>query len=404
MAFEGDGLRRSHALLPIGPDIHPLPEEVFDEDVVILGRKGMGKTFAGMGMVAHLVRTGRQVLVIDPLSVWWGLKYSRDLTQPGLPLIHFGDEDADVPINGNVGEAIARLMLAQGYSAIVEVGHLLPDEQIPFMYALLGTLFRRKRKQTDPLWLVLEEADEFCPQNAGVMRPVLEQIRRIARQGRVRGFRVFSITQRTATVNKNLVTQASSLVSFQVVAPQDTRVLEAWLDHYGDAEGRAQVRDTVKQLGIGEAWVWCPKARFLQRVRFPENSTYDSTKTPAAKISTTAPPPISPEVINEISEKMARFMGGGDLYDEPPTRGREPASAPCRSPFGPAIKAARKRAKLTQRQLAQRMVTDAANIARLEAGRGNPSFRTLDRVAQATEQELLIAYRFRPPLEGGKLK
>src|SRR5262245_58154959 len=94
-----------------------------------------------MGMVAHLIRTGRQVLVVDPLSTWWGLKYSRDLTQPGVPLIHFGDDDADVPITVNAGEAIARLMLGQGNSAILEVGHLLPEAQINFMVELLETLF-----------------------------------------------------------------------------------------------------------------------------------------------------------------------------------------------------------------------------------------------------------------------
>jgi hypothetical protein len=54
----------------------------------------------------------------------------------------------------------------------------------------------------------------------------LDQIRRIARQGRVRGFRVFSVTQRAATVNKNLITQLSTLVTFQISAPQDTRVLD----------------------------------------------------------------------------------------------------------------------------------------------------------------------------------
>jgi hypothetical protein len=49
------------------------------------------------------------VLITDPLSVWWGLKSSRDLTQPGVCLSYIsGDQDADVPINGNVGEAVIK--------------------------------------------------------------------------------------------------------------------------------------------------------------------------------------------------------------------------------------------------------------------------------------------------------
>lgn len=53
---------------------------------------------------------------------------------------------------------------------------------------------------------------------------------------------------------------------------------------------------------------------------------------------------------------------------------------------------ARARAGLTQQQLAQRMRTTRAVIARLESGRVKPSTRILERLAAATGMRLRISF------------
>jgi ribosome-binding protein aMBF1 (putative translation factor) len=57
-----------------------------------------------------------------------------------------------------------------------------------------------------------------------------------------------------------------------------------------------------------------------------------------------------------------------------------------------AMIAARARAGLTQAQLARRMKTTQAVVARLESGRVKPSTRTLERFAAATGMRLRIAF------------
>ncbi len=52
----------------------------------------------------------------------------------------------------------------------------------------------------------------------------------------------------------------------------------------------------------------------------------------------------------------------------------------------------RTRAGLTQEELARRMGTTQPVVARLESGRGRPSMRTLERLAQATGSRLLIGF------------
>lgn len=53
---------------------------------------------------------------------------------------------------------------------------------------------------------------------------------------------------------------------------------------------------------------------------------------------------------------------------------------------------ARSRAGLTQEELAHRMKTTQATIARLESGRVKPSTRTLERLAAATGTRLRISF------------
>jgi DNA-binding XRE family transcriptional regulator len=57
-----------------------------------------------------------------------------------------------------------------------------------------------------------------------------------------------------------------------------------------------------------------------------------------------------------------------------------------------ALIEARTRAGLTQEQLARRMKTTQAVIARLEGGGSKPSTRTLERYAEATGSRLRITF------------
>lgn len=53
---------------------------------------------------------------------------------------------------------------------------------------------------------------------------------------------------------------------------------------------------------------------------------------------------------------------------------------------------ARIRHSLTQQQIAERMGTSQAAIARIESGKGNPSLKTLQRYAEATGSRLRIVF------------
>jgi ribosome-binding protein aMBF1 (putative translation factor) len=64
--------------------------------------------------------------------------------------------------------------------------------------------------------------------------------------------------------------------------------------------------------------------------------------------------------------------------------------------------AARKRAGLSQREMARRMGTSSSVIARLEVGARSPNVRTLRRMAKATGSRLVVRLEFdAPEMPGG---
>jgi uncharacterized protein len=85
---------------------HPIPDAALDADIAILGKKGRGKTFTAKGLVERLLDMGRRVLVLDPLSIWWGLKASADGKSPGYPIPVFGGPKADIAITGESGHVL----------------------------------------------------------------------------------------------------------------------------------------------------------------------------------------------------------------------------------------------------------------------------------------------------------
>jgi len=101
---------------------------------------------------------------------------------------------------------------------VLDLGEMRKAEQARLVADLLDHLFTVNR---DPLWLVLEEADAFAPQQPmGDMTRVLGEVDRIARRGRAVGFRLISITQRPAKLHKDVLAQLSTLIALGVTSPQ----------------------------------------------------------------------------------------------------------------------------------------------------------------------------------------
>lgn len=258
---------------------HPIPEPALDKATAFVGATGSGKTFTAKSGVECLLDMMRRVCVVDPTGVWWGLRTAADGKRPGYSVVIFGGDHADVPIAVEDGERLGELVASGKVPAsIVDVSEMSGNQQTRFLTDFAEALYAKNR---EALHLIIDEADAAAPQSPMPEgRRLLGAIDKIARRGRVKGFRLWTITQRPAVLHKNVLSQVSTLVALGLRSPQDRKAIEAWVQGNANADQAREVLDSLPKLKVGEGWVWSPAEHVLERVQFPRIRTFDSSRTP----------------------------------------------------------------------------------------------------------------------------
>lgn len=255
---------------------HPIPFAALDGKVGVMGVTGSGKTFTAIGLAELLLEAGRQTIIIDPTGVYNGLRTV-------FPIVIFGGKFGDVPITDSDGAAIAQLIIDQNLSAIVDVSLLLKESHAAarrFMASFVAVL---KTAETKARYIVMDEADEFMPENAsGAVTQLFGDLKWIVRRGRSEGWRMLMVTQRPQDIAKSVLTQCETMVIHKLTSPQDRKALQEWVKGTADNEQAKIVLDSMAKLATGEAWVWSPVHDLLERVTMPLNRSEDRSKTPDA--------------------------------------------------------------------------------------------------------------------------
>ena len=134
---------------------------------------------------------------------------------------------------------------------------------------------------TEPLHLVLDEADLWAPQRT---QPdgleVLGRVEEIVRRGRVRGFVPWLITQRPAVLHKDVLSQADILVSMKLTSSQDRAAVGRWIEGQADRAEKRRILGVLPQLQRGQGWVWAPGEGVLAPVSFPRVSIPSTARRP----------------------------------------------------------------------------------------------------------------------------
>jgi hypothetical protein len=255
-----------------------LPEEAVTQTFAILAKRGVGKTYTASVLVEEIIKAGLPVVVVDPIGVWWGLRASADGQGPGLPIVIAGGDHADVPITPGSGDVVARLIVEQNLSLVIDLSLLRKHERTRFMTDFAETLYHLNRTARH---LVLDEADSFAPQRPmqGEQR-MLGAMEDIVRRGRAHGLGVTLISQRSAALNKNVLTQAEVLVTLRLISPQDRTAVDEWVKAHGTEEQRNEMMGSLPALPVGTAWFWSPPADIFKRVKVRRRETFDSSSTP----------------------------------------------------------------------------------------------------------------------------
>lgn len=256
-----------------------LPPGVVTETLLILAKRGSGKTYAASVLVEEMITAGLPVCVIDPVGVWWGLRSSADGTGPGLPVTILGGEHADLPLPAGSGTVVASLLVAERLPMVLDLSGMSKTAQRHFMVDFLECLYHRNR---EPLHLVVDEADLFAPMRGGkdTMR-LLGAYEDVVRRGRAHGLGCTSITQRPASLHTDIRSQAEVLIALRMIGTHDVAAIDEWVRlHASDVEAR-ELKASLPSLPVGTAWVWSPGwLEILTKVRVRPRVTFDSSATP----------------------------------------------------------------------------------------------------------------------------
>lgn len=150
-------------------EVHPivladgliLPPEAVTEGFAILANRGAGKSATATLFVEQLYKAGSPVVVVDVKGDWWGIRSGADGRTPGLPLVIFGGEHADVDLEPTAGSLVADLVVDDQVSAVLDLSDMSKTKARAFATDFAERLYRRNR---DPLHVVVEEADVLIPQ------------------------------------------------------------------------------------------------------------------------------------------------------------------------------------------------------------------------------------------------
>lgn len=262
--------------LQLGPKL-ALPLDAVTQTFGVLAVRGAGKSNLAAVLAEEMHAAGLPFVAIDPVGSWWGLRSNSDGKGPGLAIPIFGGEHGDVPLDRGSGEMLADLIAEKRLSCVVDLTSF--DSEAAKKSFLLAFATRLYRKNKDPLHLFLEEADDYIPQRP--MRDETHLLRaweNIVRRGRARGIGLTLISQRSAALNKNVLTQIETLFALRTTGPQDRNAIEEWVKYH------AQSRDLLESLsGLadGEAWCWSPHwLQRMERVHIRRRWTFDSGATP----------------------------------------------------------------------------------------------------------------------------
>lgn len=279
-------------------------------------------TYTGSVLAEEMIEAGQQVVAVDPVGVWWGLRSSADGEHAGYPIVILGGDHADLPLEPDAGELVADLIIDEGLSLVLDLSLLRKGEQRRFMVGFAEALYHRNRR---PLHLIVDEADAYAPQRPpkGDGPRLLGAMEDLVRRGRARGIGVTLITQRAAVLNKDVLTQAEVLVALRMVGPQDRKAIDDWVSQHGTAEQRDELLASLASLPVGTAWFWSPGwLGEFRRVAVRRRRTYDSSATPEVGAQAVTPRGFADVDLNEVRERMTAIVERAEAEDPKRLRAR----------------------------------------------------------------------------------
>jgi uncharacterized protein len=372
------------------------PIDIAGQAIALFGIRGSGKTNTAGALAEELLDNNYPIAVIDPTDAWWGLRASRDGTQAGgYPVFIFGGSHADLPLTETDGKIIAEFLVREQVPVILSLRHLRKAAQRRFVTEFCEELYHLKGKDENrtPLTVFIDEAPLFVPQKVmGEVARTVGAVEDLIARGRNAGFGVVLISQRSATLNADVRTQADTIICHRVTSPLDRRAISDWFEENATTDDLKTILQSLATLKNGEAWVWSPSLDIMKRAQLRLRRTFDSSATPKAGAKLRPPKKLADVDLAKLKGQLATAIEKAKADDPKELRRRiaelerevkaKPAAAP--KPVAPPKKVEVQVLTASDRKLLER----AETAARVGSAKAQDLYDALaklsDRIEKAT--------------------
>lgn len=251
--------------LNIGTNIQVTPDMLLGESIAVLGIKGSGKSNTAAVLAEEMLAAGVPICIVDIAGEYWGLKEKYQILVAGK------SAHVDIPVTPAQAAELAEFSMRHNLSVILDVSDFRADARFEFLHLYFEAVWRIAGELRRPYQLFLEEAHNFIPQRTTTL--VSDILITIATEGRKRGLGIVMIGQRSARIDKDVLTQAGILFLHQVRHPADFSVYQDIV-----VAERAWVKESVNQLKTGEAIVVLGSDTHISQIR--QRHTYHAGYTP----------------------------------------------------------------------------------------------------------------------------
>jgi hypothetical protein len=290
--------------IKISPDLS-LPLEAVTQTFAFLARRGAGKTYGASKLCEEMLDAGAQVIVLDPVGNWYGLRLAADGKGKGISIPVFGGEHGDIPLEPGAGALVADLIVDKRISVVLDVSTMRKNQRKEFATSFAEQFYHRKKTNRTAVHIFIEEAQVFVPQRVGSDEArMLGAFEDLIKLGRNYGIGATLISQRPQSVNKDALNQTEALVVLQTNGAQERKALESWIIEQG-----LDVKTLVNELPSlprGTAFFWSPSwIGITKKIRIGKKRTFDASATPITGAAQTKQGTLAPVDLKEIQESMA---------------------------------------------------------------------------------------------------
>jgi len=300
-----------------------LPLDLVTLATVVYGARGSGKTTFGAVLAEEAHRARQRFVAIDLKGDWYGLKSSADGRTGAIPVVIFGGDHADLPLEEGAGAVIGETVAGLAQSCVIDLELLSKGKQIRFLASFFAALYHHNR---EPLLVLADEAQRYAPQKTfdPDSAKCLGAVEDLVKLGRKHGIGVVVFTQRGAGLNKEVSELCDLLVAFRTPGPLDQDRIEAWLNANTTKDKRDAVMASLASLPTGTAVFASghPDLKLFGTHAIRQRETFDSSATPKVGQRRKEPKQLAEPDLVALREKMSAAIERAKADDPRALRAR----------------------------------------------------------------------------------